>query len=172
MTVVVFSNLTKRTVIISREHIITAKVLAIASGNDVLVWEPTSHACSTSRCSNEIVEIDIKHPDKCKSVGWTTNGKAFASSGESGCVSLHKRNGQPVGSLPSPGDEASSMGKVNCLGFSRGSKLLAAGCKDGCVHVWSVQQQVSTARTWLYFVILQYSSLSAYGHALPMQGIE
>ncbi|BDA47869.1 probable POC1 centriolar protein homolog A [Coccomyxa sp. Obi] len=33
------------------------------------------------------------------------------------------------------------MGKVQCLSFSRGSKLLAAGCADGFVHVWDVKQQ-------------------------------
>ena len=139
-------HLTRRNVVVvSRVHTMTANVLAIASGNHAHVWKPTSHGCSTSRCSPETV--DIAHPGRCKSVAWTTNGKAFVTSGTSGRVPLHTRDGQSVVSLPSPGDEASSMGEVACLGFSRGSKLLAAGCKDGCVHVWNVQHQVRTAKT-------------------------
>lgn len=118
-----------------------ARLLAIAFEQSTLLWESSS-ITSTSRTTREAVHI--KHSDRCKSVAWTTNGKAVASAGGSDSITLHSRSGKLTGSLANPGDKAQLMGSVQCLSFSRGSKFLAAGRADGVVHVWGVKQQVKT----------------------------
>ncbi len=127
------------------------RTLAIASGSVIHVWQPSSNGngSSCNKKPNEIVNFSL--PDRCDSVAWNANGKAIAASGPTGHVSVYRPTGDSIGSLPSPGDETSLMGEVSCLSFSRGSKLLAAGCLDGLVHVWSLNQQVGAATAELLY---------------------
>lgn len=62
------------------------------------------------------------------------------SAGELGRLYLHYGNAALMGTLPAEDD--ANMKVINSISFSRGSKLLAAGCEDGLIHVWDLKKQV------------------------------
>jgi hypothetical protein len=75
--------------------------------------------------------------------------QVLVSAGELGPLFIHYGNAALMGSLPSEGDSR-VMEAMNSVCFSRGSKLLAAGCQDGIIHVWDLKKQVNKACV-LYF---------------------
>ncbi|EIE18287.1 WD40 repeat-like protein [Coccomyxa subellipsoidea C-169] len=147
----------------------TIRTLAIASGSIIHVWQPSSNGNGSNKKPNETVNFSL--PDRCNGVAWNANGKAIAASGSTGHVSVYRPTGESIGSLPSPGDETSLMGEVSCLSFSRGSKLLAAGCLDGLVHVWSLNQQERVLRLIDHVDAVTSISFSPDGRTLASSSV-
>ena len=73
----------------------------------------------------------------------------LASCTDQGLLRLHYHTGTVMGELPNAGSAADTMGAIGCIAFSRGSKLLAAGCTDGLLHVWDLKSQVHAGICWL-----------------------
>ena len=73
------------------------------------------------------------------------NNKVIVSGGHSGVVTLHYNRDQSLmGTLPKDAPtEEDRLAPISSLSFSRGSRLLAAGCMDSTVRVWDLKQQVS-----------------------------
>ncbi len=75
---------------------------------------------------------------------YITIGKTLqvvVSAGEVGRLFLHYGNAALMGALPAE-EDVHVMEAINTTAFSRGSKLLAAGCQDGLIHVWDLKKQV------------------------------
>ena len=113
--------------------------LAVASGVSAHVWQPFSK-------EDNYAYFSISHGVKVHAVSFNLNNKVIVSAGESGRLLLHyNRENAVMGTLPKATGEGApegAMGTINALAFSRGSKLLAAGCEDSTVHVWDLKQQV------------------------------
>ena len=73
------------------------------------------------------------------------NNKVIVSGGHSGLVTLHYNRDQSLmGTLPKDAPtEEDRLAPISSLSFSRGSRLLAAGCMDSTVRIWDLKQQVS-----------------------------
>lgn len=69
----------------------------------------------------------------------------LASATDRGLLRLHYHTGSLMGELPNEGSAEQTMAAVACIAFSRGSKMLAAGCSDAQQHVWDLKLQVSCA---------------------------
>lgn len=71
----------------------------------------------------------------------------IVSGGQSGVVALnYSKDGALMGTLPKAApSQADRLAAISGLAFSRGSKLLAAGCTDSSVRVWDLKQQVGDA---------------------------
>lgn len=81
------------------------------------------------------------------------NNKVIVSGGQTGIVTLnYNRDGALMGTLPkNTPTQADRLSAISSIAFSKGSKLLAAGCTDSSVRVWDLKQQVrvSGSRDWM-----------------------
>ena len=68
--------------------------------------------------------------------------QVLASATDQGLLRLHYHTGSLMGELPNEGSAEQTMAAVACIAFSRGSKMLAAGCSDAQQHVWDLKLQV------------------------------
>ena len=64
--------------------------------------------------------------------------QVLACATEAGYCQLHYHTGSRMGELPAG---SQSLGPVNSIAFSKGSKLLTLGCSDAQLHVWDLKLQ-------------------------------
>ena len=107
--------------------------LAIACGGLARIWRPLG-----SEASEPLV---LQHSGTCTSLRYNHNNKVLASATDEGRFRLHYHTGSLMGGLPA---EGTAMGPVSSIAFSRGSKLLAAGCRDSQLHLWDLKLQVTS----------------------------
>ena len=105
--------------------------LAIACGAVARIWRPLSGETSEP--------LSLFHNGTCTSLKYNHNNKVLASATDEGKFSLHYHTGSLMGELPA---DSGFMGPINTISFSRGSKLLAAGCADARLHLWDLKSQV------------------------------
>ena len=67
--------------------------------------------------------------------------QVLASAGDEGRLQLHYAGGNLMGTLPID-PNAPVLAPINSVAFSRGSKLLAAGCDDARIVIWDMKSQV------------------------------
>ena len=132
--------------------------LAIACGPFARIWRPISAETSEP--------VSLLHNGTCTSLRYNHNNKVLASATDEGRFRLHYHTGSLMGELPADGG---GMGPINSIAFSRGSKLLAAGCSTAEVHLWDLKSQVLALVSWLQHTIsVAVSPL----HTLPCNSTE
>ncbi|KAK9812816.1 hypothetical protein WJX72_004245 [[Myrmecia] bisecta] len=109
--------------------------LALCSGSSAFIWQPF-----LPDEANALVEISHEAP--VAAVQWNQNNKVVVSAGAAGRLLLHYNGGGLMGQLPKDaGSTGGDMAAINSICFSRGSKLLAAGCQNARIHVWDLKRQ-------------------------------
>lgn len=101
-------------------------VLAGCSGNVVQLWQRQTYA-----------EATVSHTSSVKCVAWNRNNKVVASGCQDGVIQLCYSTGKLMSVLR--GVDGASLGSLNSLDWSMGSKFLAAGSDNGSVFVWDLK---------------------------------
>ncbi|KAK9863305.1 hypothetical protein WJX84_009858 [Apatococcus fuscideae] len=112
----------------------TLECLALCAGNNSYVWQPFHRV----EGSNAYFGISLDEP--VRTVRWNQNNKVLASAGDEGRLQLHYAGGNLMGTLPID-PNAPVLAPINSVAFSRGSKLLAAGCDDARIVIWDMKSQ-------------------------------
>ena len=113
----------------------SGRALASACGSTIQRWEPRGASFSAT---------DIEQPAHVTSVAFAHSNSVLFCGRNDGRVALH---------LALPGGRSSSvdleaapdgepMGQINSVAVSPCDTRLAVGCRNGTVHIWSLQQRV------------------------------